>query len=217
MFCTERTYHGQVLRSLNQPARRNKRKGQAAFTLRTGEVCSVSCSLHSSLLSSSLVWSAVPKAPPLHFSHDGRFKILQVADLHFSVARGKCRDTDLVPCSNSDNLTSTLIDHVLDAEKPDLVVFTGDQLNGQGTSWDSRSVLAKFAKAVIARKIPWVRYAMIILGSAVAHTPPRLQYLAITTMRRVVQKNTRSSRCKRCPTVSLNLAPKMFMAWATTC
>ncbi|EIN09401.1 Metallo-dependent phosphatase [Punctularia strigosozonata HHB-11173 SS5] len=97
----------------------------------------------------------VPKALPLHFSHDGRFKILQVADLHFSVARGKCRDTDLVPCSNSDNLTSTLIDHVLDAEKPDLVVFTGDQLNGQGTSWDSRSVLAKFAKAVIARKIPW--------------------------------------------------------------
>jgi DNA repair exonuclease SbcCD nuclease subunit len=35
------------------------------------------------------------------------------------------------------------------------VVFTGDQLNGQGTSWDPKSVLAKFSKAVAERKIPW--------------------------------------------------------------
>lgn len=27
---------------------------------------------------------ASPKAPPLHFSDDGKFKILQVADLHYS-------------------------------------------------------------------------------------------------------------------------------------
>lgn len=44
---------------------------------------------------------------------------------------------------------------VLDAEKPDLVVFSGDQLNGQETSWDPKSVLAKFARAVTDRKIPW--------------------------------------------------------------
>jgi len=36
-----------------------------------------------------------------------------------------------------------------------MVVFTGDQLNGQGTSWDSKSVLAKFARAVTERGIPW--------------------------------------------------------------
>lgn len=34
-------------------------------------------------------------------------------------------------------------------------VFSGDQLNGAGTSYDSRSVLAKFAKPVIDREIPW--------------------------------------------------------------
>jgi hypothetical protein len=34
-------------------------------------------------------------------------------------------------------------------------VFSGDQLNGQKTSYDSRSVLAKFAKPVIEREIPW--------------------------------------------------------------
>ncbi|KAI6122283.1 Metallo-dependent phosphatase-like protein [Pisolithus croceorrhizus] len=97
----------------------------------------------------------VPHAPPLHFSQDGKFKILQVADLHFSVSRGQCRDTDISPCEASDNLTSTLLGHVLDAEKPDMVVFTGDQLNGQGTSWDPKSVLAKFAAEVIDREIPW--------------------------------------------------------------
>lgn len=96
-----------------------------------------------------------PRAPPLHFSHDGKFKILQVADLHFSVSRGVCRDSDQDPCINSDNLTNTLLGQVLDEEKPDLVIFSGDQLNGQGTSWDPKSILAKFAVAATDRKIPW--------------------------------------------------------------
>jgi hypothetical protein len=99
--------------------------------------------------------NVAPRAPPLHFSRDGKFKILQVADLHFSVSHGKCRDTVISPCTHSDNMTSTLIEHVLDEEKPSLVVFTGDQLNGQGTSWDPKSVLAKFSKAVAERGIPW--------------------------------------------------------------
>ncbi|KIY53010.1 Metallo-dependent phosphatase [Fistulina hepatica ATCC 64428] len=96
-----------------------------------------------------------PKAPPLHFSHDGRFKILQVADLHFSVSPGACRDTSIPSCNHADNLTLGLLDHVLNEEAPDLVVFTGDQLNGQGTSWDPKSVLAKFARGVTDRGIPW--------------------------------------------------------------
>lgn len=99
--------------------------------------------------------SAVPRAPPLHFSDDGRFKILQVADLHYSVSRGVCRDTVLDPCVASDNLTNSLLGRILDLETPDLVVFSGDQLNGQGTSWDPKSVLAKFAVEVTDRKIPW--------------------------------------------------------------
>jgi len=98
--------------------------------------------------------SAVPRAPPLHFSHSGKFKILQVADLHYSVSRGICRETEPI-CQNSDNLTSSLLANVIEVEKPDLVIFTGDQLNGQGTSWDPKSVLAKFAKAVTDRGIPW--------------------------------------------------------------
>lgn len=34
-------------------------------------------------------------------------------------------------------------------------VFSGDQLNGQKTSYDARSVSAKFTKPVIDRQIPW--------------------------------------------------------------
>ncbi|KAI0054414.1 Metallo-dependent phosphatase [Artomyces pyxidatus] len=102
---------------------------------------------------------APPRAPPLHFSHDGRLKIMQVADLHFAVSSGTCRDPEqpCLPLQNGGayNMTMSLLGRVLDAEKPDLVVFTGDQLNGQGTTWDHKSVLAKFAHEVIARRIPW--------------------------------------------------------------
>lgn len=95
-----------------------------------------------------------PAAPPLHFSHDGKFKIMQIADLHFSVSAGSCRDTGY-ECNNSDNKTQDLLSAMLDAEMPDLVVFTGDQLNGQQTSYDPKSVLAKFARSVTDRQIPW--------------------------------------------------------------
>jgi metallophosphoesterase superfamily enzyme len=80
---------------------------------------------------------------------------MQIADLHYSVSFGECRDTVIDPCTHSDNLTTTLLSRMLAAEKPDLVVFTGDQLNGQGTSWDPKSVLAKFAVAVTDMGIPW--------------------------------------------------------------
>ncbi|KAI0271916.1 Metallo-dependent phosphatase [Russula aff. rugulosa BPL654] len=96
-----------------------------------------------------------PPAPPLHFSPDGRFKIMQIADLHFSVGAGPCRDPSS-PCDGGAYAyTESLVDRALDEERPDLVVFTGDQLNGQGTSWDATSVLAKFAAPVISRRIPW--------------------------------------------------------------
>ncbi|THG93934.1 hypothetical protein EW026_g7427 [Hermanssonia centrifuga] len=96
-----------------------------------------------------------PRAGPLHFSHDGKFKIMQIADLHFSVNQGVCRETIITPCTAADDMSISLLADTLDKEKPDLVVFSGDQLNGQGTSWDAKSVLAKFARAVTDRQIPW--------------------------------------------------------------
>ncbi|WWD21674.1 hypothetical protein CI109_106160 [Kwoniella shandongensis] len=95
-----------------------------------------------------------PKAKVPTFHNDGTFKVMQIADLHYSVGDGECRDTDKSPCIG-DRDTATWLAEALDLEKPDLVVFSGDQLNGQMTSYDSRSVLAKFAKPVIDRQIPW--------------------------------------------------------------
>ena len=89
-----------------------------------------------------------------HFHPDGSLKIMQIADLHYSVGTGECRDTDKDGCIG-DIDTEDWLANALDAEKPDMVVFSGDQLNGQRTSYDSRSVLAKFAKPVIDRQIPW--------------------------------------------------------------
>lgn len=109
-----------------------------------------------------------PKVDKPVFRTDGTFKIMQselnrqrsrvlltkVADLHYSVGEGECRDTNKDPCSG-DKDTATWLGEALDAERPDMVVFSGDQLNGQKTSYDSASVLAKFAAPVIDRKIPW--------------------------------------------------------------
>ena len=44
-----------------------------------------------------------------------------VADLHFSVGSGECKDTDKVPCTG-DSDTVAWLQEALDAEKPDLVV-----------------------------------------------------------------------------------------------
>ncbi|ORY21337.1 Metallo-dependent phosphatase-like protein [Naematelia encephala] len=95
-----------------------------------------------------------PRGVVPKFSANGKLKIMQIADLHYSVGTGECRDSDKEPCVGDPD-TATWLGEALDAEDPDLVVFSGDQLNGQGTSYDARSVLAKFAKPVIDREIPW--------------------------------------------------------------
>jgi Calcineurin-like phosphoesterase len=80
---------------------------------------------------------------------------MQIADLHFSVGRAPCLDPT-TPCDGGAYAyTESLVGRILDEERPDMVVFTGDQLNGQGTTWDAASVLAKFAAPVISRRIPW--------------------------------------------------------------
>jgi len=134
---------------------KSARSETVSVTLRRGVKCALfrfQYALGSTLL---IQPSVPPRAPPLHFSRDGRFKIMQIADLHFSVGAGPCRDPSS-PCNGGAYAyTESLLERILDKEKPDLVVFTGDQLNGQGTSWDATSVLAKFAAPVISRRIPW--------------------------------------------------------------
>lgn len=96
-----------------------------------------------------------PKQPEqLRFNKNGQFRVLQIADLHFSVGNGECRDTDKSPCEGDPDSIKLMAD-ALDDIKPDFVVFTGDQLNGQGTSFDAVSVISKVYHEVVKRKIPF--------------------------------------------------------------
>ncbi|KDE09787.1 hypothetical protein MVLG_00186 [Microbotryum lychnidis-dioicae p1A1 Lamole] len=99
-------------------------------------------------------------APPLRFSAEGTYTILQVADLHLSVGPGKCRDLDFKQRTNcealgADTYTLQWLETALDEVKPSLVVLSGDQLNGQDTSWSVQSAIMKFAPLIYRRSIPW--------------------------------------------------------------
>ncbi|MDI9603988.1 MAG: metallophosphoesterase family protein [Bacteroidota bacterium] len=78
-------------------------------------------------------------AQKLSFNEDGTFKIVQFTDMHYR--HGDARsDTTLL-----------LIDRVLDAEKPDLVVYTGDIVTGPvQEGWN------RVTAPTIEREIPFI-------------------------------------------------------------
>ena len=96
--------------------------------------------------------------PPLHVNKDGKFKILQVSDLHLSTGPGICRDPEPPLHSgencHADSRTLKFITSVLESEKPDLVVLSGDQVNGE-TAPDAQSAIFKFAHLFIQHKTPY--------------------------------------------------------------
>lgn len=104
-----------------------------------------------------LDYKAKKYQPTLKFNKEGKFKILQVADLHFSTGYGKCRDT--VPESSkkgcmADPRTLEFLEKVLEIEKPDFVVLTGDQIFGD-ESPDAETSIFKALNPFISRKIPF--------------------------------------------------------------
>jgi len=96
--------------------------------------------------------------PVPRVNENGKFKILQVADLHLSTGVGVCRDA--MPEGHNggyceaDTRTLEFIGKVLDDEKPDLVVLSGDQVNGD-TAPDAQTAIFKYAELFIKRKIPY--------------------------------------------------------------
>jgi hypothetical protein len=74
---------------------------------------------------------------------DGKFKIMQVSDLHLSTGLGVCRDDE--PAGHdggrcdADPRTLEFVAKALLSEKPDLVVLSGDQVNGD-TAPDAQTV-----------------------------------------------------------------------------
>ncbi|KAI9708291.1 MAG: purple acid phosphatase, partial [Chrysothrix sp. TS-e1954] len=89
---------------------------------------------------------------------DGKFKIVQIADTHMVTGVGICKDAidahgNPLPESEADSLTVDFIEKILDVEKPDLIILTGDQLHHDVS--DSQSALFKVVAPIIERSIPF--------------------------------------------------------------
>jgi hypothetical protein len=99
----------------------------------------------------------VPHMPP-RANEDGKFKIVQISDTHMVTGVGVCKDAidaNGNPLSEreADPLTINFVGRILDVEKPDLVVLTGDQLHHD--ILDSQSALFKVVAPLIERSIPY--------------------------------------------------------------
>ena len=84
----------------------------------------------------------------LKFNSNGKFRIMQIADI---------QDTQL---TSKD--TVNFIAAALDKDKPDFVVFTGDQIKGYGVNLllgdklkNAKQAVSNFLKPVVERKIPF--------------------------------------------------------------
>ncbi|KAK0713404.1 Metallo-dependent phosphatase-like protein [Lasiosphaeria miniovina] len=94
----------------------------------------------------------------LRVREDGKFKIVQISDTHMVTGVGVCKDAidahgNYLPESEADPLTVDFIASVLDVEKPDLVILTGDQLHHDIP--DSKSALFKVVAPIIERSTPF--------------------------------------------------------------
>lgn len=96
-----------------------------------------------------------PERPVLKIRQNGKFKIMQAADLHLSTGVGECRSPEPPdPKCEADPRTLEFVGRLLDQEDPDLVVLTGDQVNGE-TAPDVQSAIFKFADLFAKRRIPF--------------------------------------------------------------
>jgi predicted MPP superfamily phosphohydrolase len=96
--------------------------------------------------------------PVLRVREDGSFKIVQISDTHMVTGVGFCKDAvdadgNFLPESEADPLTVNFIEKILDVERPDLVILTGDQLHHDIP--DSQSALFKVVAPIIKRSIPF--------------------------------------------------------------
>ncbi|MDR1779204.1 MAG: metallophosphoesterase family protein [Tannerella sp.] len=91
------------------------------------------------LLACTVCFAAQAKNPVFRFNADGKFKIIQVTDTHINWDSPHSQET------------VDMLNQVLDAEKPDIVIFTGDVV----TSKPYQKGLERVIEPIVSRKIPW--------------------------------------------------------------
>lgn len=99
-----------------------------------------------------------PAPTTLRARADGTFKIVQISDTHLKAGVGTCNDAlgpdgQYLPAIEADPTTIKFVGEILDVEKPDLVILTGDQLHHD--ILDSKSALFKVVAPMIERSIPF--------------------------------------------------------------
>lgn len=101
---------------------------------------------------------ARPNPPAvLRVNGDGKFKVLQISDTHMITGVGVARDAmgpdgQPLPKSEADPLTVQFLGEILDVEKPDLVLLTGDHVHHD--ILDTQSALFKVVAPLVERSIP---------------------------------------------------------------
>ncbi|WP_295938865.1 metallophosphoesterase family protein [uncultured Alistipes sp.] len=94
-------------------------------------------------------YTAVAQPPGLEFGKGGKFKIAQFTDTHLVLGTAYGREQA--------DKTIAQLRYILDTERPDLVIFTGDVVTGKPAAEAWRLVL----DAVAERKIPFC----VVLGN----------------------------------------------------
>jgi len=99
-----------------------------------------------------------PEKSTPRINQNGKYKIMQIADLHLSTGLGKCRDA--LPAGrnagkcDADPRTLEFVEKMMDDEKPDFIVLSGDQVNGE-TAPDSQSAIFKIAEILKRKKLSY--------------------------------------------------------------
>ncbi|KAK1689358.1 hypothetical protein BDP55DRAFT_691527 [Colletotrichum godetiae] len=94
----------------------------------------------------------------LRVHKDGKLKIVQISDTHMVTGSGVCNDAidadrRPLPISEADPNTIQFFGDILDVEKPDLVILSGDQVH-HGVS-NTQTPLFKVVSLLISRSIPF--------------------------------------------------------------
>ena len=95
--------------------------------------------------------------PPLRFRQDGTFHILQLTDIHLADPEMDDDPDRSIPLSNEVK-TFQVIEGCLDRTKPDLVVLTGDMLNGywEEMTYDyAQKIIRKVSDVFVRYDVPF--------------------------------------------------------------
>lgn len=93
----------------------------------------------------------------------GTFKILQFADLHYGEGENESWGPE------QDIHSTRVINNVLGAENPDLVVYTGDQITGNNIRKNATAYWAELIAPVIASNHRFVACCVQYIGFYILH------------------------------------------------